>query len=167
MKVMQTWPIRACTAVAIIACSAHTRSQAESSPATVDVLGVEQARFAAMTRADVAALDTLFADDLVYTHTTGRVETKAQFLATLRARRIVYDHISPRDRELRRPTPDVAVITGRARMQVTLADGRQDFDIRFTDVLVRRGDRWQTALWQSTRLAPGADASGNTRPPQN
>lgn len=144
--------IRAGATIVVIACSANARPQADSYRGTADVVAVEQARFAAMTRADIAALDTLLADDLIYTHTTGRVETKEQFLESLRVRRIHYERISPHDLQLRRPTSDVAVITGRARIEVTLADGRQEFDIRFTDVLVRRGDRWQTAIWQSTRL---------------
>ena len=150
----------ACAALAVIACSARTRSQNVFNAGTVDVLGVEQARFAAMTRADVAALDTLVADDLVYTHSTGRVETKEQFLASLRERRIVYERISLQDVQVRRPTPDVAVVTGRARVWLTLADTRQEFDIRFTDVLVRSGNRWQTAVWQSTRLPPAGDGDG-------
>ena len=164
---MRIWILGACSAVALIACSARTGSLTHSNRATIDVLGVEQARFAAMTRGDVAALDTLLADDLVYTHTTGRLETKEQFLTSLRTGRIVYERISPHDLQLRRPAPDVAVITGRARIAVTLAEGRQEFDIRFTDVLVRRGERWQTSIWQSTRLPPAPGASVNTRPPQN
>ena len=164
---MRIWMIRVGAAIAVIACSAHTRPQADSDRSSADVLAAEQARFAAMTRADIAALDTLLAGDLIYTHTTGNVETKEQFLESLRVRRIHYERITPRELQLRRPTSNVAVITGRARVGVTLADGRQEFDIRFTDVLVRRGDRWQTAIWQSTRLAPAADASGNPRPPQN
>ena len=164
---MRIWILRTGAAFALIACSARIRSQTDSDRNTVDVLAVERARFAAMTRADVAALDTLLAADLVYTHSTGRVETKEQFLTSLRTRRIVYERINPDELQVRRPTPDVAVITGRARVWVTLADTRQEFDIRFTEVLVRSGDRWQTSIWQSTRLPPAADASGSTRPPQN
>ena len=166
-EVMRTWIVRVSVVFAVIACSAQTRSHAHSTGGPVDILGVEQARFAAMTRADVTALDTLLADDLVYTHTTGRVETKEQFLASLRTGRIVYERISPHDRELRQPAPDVVIITGMAQIEVTLAEGRQEFDIRFTDVLVRRAGRWQTAVWQSTRLSPATPASSNTRPPPN
>ena len=62
---MRIWMIRASVAIVAIACSAYTRPQADSDRGTTDVLAVEQARFAAMTHADIAALDSLLADDLV------------------------------------------------------------------------------------------------------
>jgi hypothetical protein len=119
-----------------------------------------------MSRGDLAALDTLLAADALYTHTTGRVETKAQFLESLRSRRLFYDFIELRASQARWLAADVAVISGQARMWITAADTRQEFDIRFTDVLVRRRGHWQTAVWQSTRLPPSSQL-GTSRPPQN
>jgi hypothetical protein len=40
-------------------------------------------------------------------------------------------------------------------MRVTVANMQQEFNIRFTDVLAERNGRWQTVVWQSTRL-PGS-----------
>jgi Domain of unknown function (DUF4440) len=88
-------------------------------------------------------------------HTTGRVETKVEFIESLRSRRLVYDSIEVGDVETRWLAPTVAVVAGQARMRVTVADMKQEFDIRFTDVLVDRGGRWQTVVWQSTRVPRG------------
>jgi hypothetical protein len=156
------------TVATLPACAPRTAaSVVPQAAASGDALAAERARFVAMSRADITALDTLLADDLLYTHTSGLVETKEEFLTSLRTRRLFYDFIAPDDLQVRRPAPDVAVITGRARMWVTLADTRQEFDIRFTDVLIRRNGRWQTMSWQSTRLPPGPDRLSTTRPPQN
>lgn len=118
-------------------------------------VSAHRARFLAMTRGDLAALDTLLADDAIYVHTSGRVETKAQFMESLRSRRLVYESIEVTEAQMRWLAPSVAVVAGQARMRVTVADAKQEFDIRFTDVLAERGGRWQTVVWQSTRL-PGS-----------
>jgi hypothetical protein len=85
----------------------------------------------------------------------GRVESKAQFMESLRSRRLVYESIVVTEAQMRWLAPSVAVVAGQARMRVTVADAKQEFDIRFTDVLAERGGRWQTVVWQSTRL-PGS-----------
>jgi hypothetical protein len=119
--------------------------------APAEVLAAEDARFTAMLHEDVLALDTLLADDVLYTHTTGLTETKAQFLESLRVRRLTYDSIVPGERLLRQLAPGVAVISGQARMVVRVGTEARRFEIRFTDVLVLRGRRWLTVIWQSTR----------------
>jgi ketosteroid isomerase-like protein len=138
----------------LLACAARaTNATLAPSSGSTDILAVENARFTAMMRADVVALDTLLADDLVYTHTTGRTETKVQFLESLRTRRLTYDSIAPLERHIRDLGGDAAVVTGRARMVVHVGAEFRRFEILFTDVLVRRGRRWQTIVWQSTRTS--------------
>lgn len=44
------------------------------------LLALEQERQRALVEEDHARLDTLFADDLLYVHTTGLVQDKAQYL---------------------------------------------------------------------------------------
>ena len=53
----------------------------------------EQQRFAALTAQDLAALDPLLADELLYCHSNGQVENKQQFLETIRSGRIRYESI--------------------------------------------------------------------------
>lgn len=119
-----------------------------------EVREVDDRRFAAMVRADTAELDRLLADDLTYTHSTGAVETKAQFLAAISAPTIRYRSIEPSERRVR-VYGDAAVITGAAAVQVT--SGGQDLALRmrFTAVYVRRAGAWKLAAWQSTRLPEG------------
>ena len=50
----------------------------------------ERARFEAMMNHDVAALDTLLADDLTYVHTGGDLQTRSQFLNTIRKQELIY-----------------------------------------------------------------------------
>ena len=50
---------------------------------------LEDKRYAAMERADREVLEQLLADDLTYVHTSGRVETKSQFINSIESGEIL------------------------------------------------------------------------------
>ncbi|HVR97049.1 MAG TPA: nuclear transport factor 2 family protein [Thermoanaerobaculia bacterium] len=114
---------------------------------------VDARRFEAMVRRDRDALDSLLADDLTYTHSTGQVETKAQFLASIVSGGMVYKSIQPRDVQVRL-YGEVAVLTGRADLQVRAQERDMDIAARFTSVYVLQDGRWRMVAWQSTRVEP-------------
>jgi ketosteroid isomerase-like protein len=116
-----------------------------------DVQAAEKKRFAAMIAGDLDTLGALLADELTYTHSSGRVDTKVQFLDSLRTGRQKYFAIAPEDTAVR-VFGDTAVSTGQSAMHVSAGGQESRFRIRFTDVWVRRGGRWQMVAWQSTRL---------------
>jgi ketosteroid isomerase-like protein len=108
-------------------------------------------RFEAMVRGDVAALDDILADDLTYTHATGVFETKAEFIAKLKSGQTKYESFAPED-VLVRLYGTTSVVTGVARVKVQAKGEHLSFQLRFTDVYVKKGDRWQMVAWQATRL---------------
>src|SRR5262249_61682140 len=71
-------------------------------PATESIsqslLAFEDARFAAMVRADTAWLRDALADDLSYVHTSARSETKSQFLESVGSRALRYQEFTPKER---------------------------------------------------------------------
>ena len=117
---------------------------------TGDVRDVERARFRAMTDNNLDELSKFLADDLVYMHTNGDVESKSQFLERLRSGALRYRSIQPFDVTVR-TYGDIAVVTGRSKMAVTSAGADRDFEILYTAVYATRGGRWQLVSWQSTR----------------
>ena len=84
-------------------------------------------------------------------HSCGDTETKAQFLETLRSGRIVYEQIEPADVAVRM-YGQTAVVTGRSTMHVRTGGRPQTFQIRFVEVDVATGGRWQMIAWEATRL---------------
>lgn len=56
----------------------------------LELLDADVRRCRAMTEGDLAALAALLSDDLVYTHASGRVETKAQYLDAMRSGKVRY-----------------------------------------------------------------------------
>ena len=118
------------------------------------LLATNSARFAAMVREDFAALDTLLAPDLTYIHSDGVLESRAQFLTTLRTRRLHYQAIEPSELQAR-TYDNMGIVTGRSHMRVKAGGELRAFEIRFTAVYRRAGHRWELVAWQATRLSSG------------
>ena len=59
-----------------------------------EIIELENQRIAAMIGGDEATLDAVLADELIYTHSTARVYTKAEILGTVtpgRTRYVAFD----------------------------------------------------------------------------
>jgi ketosteroid isomerase-like protein len=122
-------------------------------PAADQVLEVDRARFRAIVDNHFDELAALLADDLVYVHTSGEVESKPQFLQRLRSGSLKYRSIEPTDVHVH-TYGITAVVTGRSRMAVTNSGADRQFEILYTAVYIASGGRWQLASWQSTRIQP-------------
>jgi hypothetical protein len=123
-------------------------------PASLDqkaLLASNSARFTAMVRGDLTALDTLLGPELSYIHSDGVLESKAQFLATLRTGRLRYQAIEPGDLKTRL-YGDVGVVTGRSRMGVIAGSELLQFSVRFTAIYRHTAKSWVLVAWQATRL---------------
>lgn len=116
-----------------------------------DVLAADARRFAAMLQNDLTALEALLADDLTYTHSSSKVESKAEFLESLRSGKLRYLAAERSDLAVR-VYGDTAVVTGRAEMKVSSPGGELTLPVRFTEVWVRSGGAWKLTAWQSTRI---------------
>ena len=120
-------------------------------PGVQAIRALEERRFAAMMRRDAEALAAILADDLTYTHSSGQLETKAQFLESIRSGAIQYTGILPESLDVRL-YGDTAVVTGKGTFKVRMQGEDRSLPLRFTDVYVRRDGGWQMVAWQSTRL---------------
>ena len=115
-----------------------------------DVLRADDHRFEAMRKEDWAALDHALANDLVYVHSTARVESKAEHIANLRAGKPNYRGIAPRDRRVR-IHGGVGIVNGVSDMHVE-RDGKENrFTVRYLAVYAKAGADWRMVAWQSTK----------------
>jgi hypothetical protein len=117
-----------------------------------DVIAADDRRFQAMVKQDWAALDASLADDLVYVHSTARVESKKEHIGNLQAGKPNYRGASPRERTVRMKG-DVGIVNGVSDMHVENAGKEQRFAIRYLAVYAKSGGRWQMTAWQSTKVS--------------
>jgi ketosteroid isomerase-like protein len=112
---------------------------------------LEQQRSAAMIAADCPVLSKLFADDLVWIHSSARADTKASFLQALAAGGTRYLEITSSDEKFR-VYGDFAVITGLADMHAVVNGSEKQLRNRYTSIWHRRNGAWKMIMWQSTAV---------------
>jgi hypothetical protein len=115
------------------------------------VIALDKQRMEAMCQQDVPTLKALLADDLVYTHSTARLDTKESLIGGMESGTTVYSSIDASDVKAQ-DLGSAVVVTGSARIQVSSRGNPVTFGVRFTDVWVNKVGQWQMVAWQSTRL---------------
>jgi ketosteroid isomerase-like protein len=143
---------------ALCECPAAAAPHTEAAPATPadaerEVKQAHADRFALMVAGDTAALAAVLADDLVYVHSSGAAETKAEFLAAISSGRMRYRAITDRETAVR-TYGDVALVGGLVDVQVTVGGQDAAPTLRYLAVYARQGGAWRLVAWQSTRVPP-------------
>ena len=115
------------------------------------IIDLDKQRMEAMAKKDIAALNALLSDDLVYTHSSARLDTKQSLIGAMESGSTVYTAVVPSD-VVAQDLGDAVVLTGVARISVTSNGNPINFGVRFTDVYANTGGQWQMVAWQSTRL---------------
>ena len=115
------------------------------------IIDLDVKRMTAMAAKDVATLEAVLADDLIYTHSSARLDTKRSLIDAMVKGTTVYTGVEPSDVKAQ-DLGDTVVLTGIAQIKVVSNGTPNAFGVRFTDVYTRRNGRWQMVTWQSTRL---------------
>ncbi len=119
---------------------------------SLGAVAADEQRFAAAVDADVATLQNLLADDLVYCHSGGDCEGKASFIESLRSGALDYEFIRPE-----KPTVtalgDAVILNGAAIARFSRnGSPMREAKLGYTDVFVWRDGRWQLVAWRSIGL---------------
>jgi ketosteroid isomerase-like protein len=115
------------------------------------IIDLDRKRMDAMARKDVATLNALLSDDLIYCHSSARLDTKQSLIGAMESGATVYNAVEPSDVKAQ-DLGSAVVLTGIARIRVTSGGKPNAFGVRFTDVYANKGGKWQMVTWQSTRL---------------
>lgn len=118
---------------------------------TVTVLELDRARRAAMIRADIPVLTAMFADDMVWIHGNGGVDTKQGLLGSIGSGRTKYLAIECAD-ETVRFHGGLAFLGGITAVKADLGGHILENQSRHTIVWAPDGDAWRVVSWQSTPL---------------
>ncbi len=115
------------------------------------IADLEDRRWAAIIDLDLATLAELISDDLTYTHSNGRRDTKTSYLELVPIVR--YLSADRRDREIR-VFDRVAIVTGRADIKIDNREtgSKRDVSILYTDVWLKTGEAWRFTAWQATPI---------------
>ena len=115
------------------------------------VIDLDRQRMEAMAKKDIRKLNELIADNLIYTHSSARLDTKQSLIGNMESGSTVYTSVVPSDVKAQ-DLGDTVVLTGSCRISVNAGGRPNSFGVRFTDVYANKGGKWQMVTWQSTRL---------------
>ncbi len=93
----------------------------------------------------------MIGDDLVYTHSSARLDTKKSLIGNMQSGSTVYTSVETSDVKAQ-DLGDVVVLTGVAQIKVVSGGKPNAFGVRFTDVYAKRGGGWQMVAWHSAKL---------------
>lgn len=116
-----------------------------------EALAAEDARYAAQTTNDFAAMEKLFGEDLVYIHSSSAVDNKATYIDSMRSGTVTYKVMNRSDVKVR-TYGCIAILTGKADFEVTVRGDELSVALGFHTVWVKRDRGLKFISWQATRI---------------
>lgn len=121
--------------------------------ASEDAIRKAEAGWAAMVeKRDVAGLERLYDEKLIYAHSSGVVETKAEYMERLKKGLQRYDGVKVESTRVAMHG-EVAVALSMVRMTGQSNERKFDDHLMMTHVWLKRGGGWKLASHQTTKLA--------------
>ena len=115
------------------------------------IIDLDKKRMQAMAAKDYTTLEAVLGDDLLYVHSSARIDTKASLIGNMKSGSTVYSSVEPSDVKAI-DLGDTVVLTGIAQSKVNSGGNAMAFGVRFTDIYTKRNGSWQMIVWQSTKL---------------
>lgn len=116
-----------------------------------DVLAADKSWATAIQKMDYPVLEKLLAEELVYTHSSGLVDTKKQYIDNLKSGAQKYNQVEHVDPKVQ-VHGSTAVLTTGLKMDTTTKGVNQKATFRLIHVWVKKGGTWQMVAHQTTRL---------------
>jgi ketosteroid isomerase-like protein len=113
-----------------------------------DIHQAEEARYDAMIRADGPALARVLADEFLYHQPSGKVATKASYIASFESGDVKIKRAERYDVKIQ-VYGDVATAMGSTVVDLEMKGEARVVDLRYLNVWVLRDGRWQCVARQS------------------
>jgi hypothetical protein len=116
------------------------------------ILAVDNERYEAMQKKDMAALDRLHADGLVFINTKGRMLNKAEYMEEIRSGNLKFLSVETDDYKFC-IYGDTVIMSGRAKSVVEYHGVVNKRPRRFTSVFIKMQGQWRLVAHQATLIA--------------
>lgn len=115
------------------------------------IIELDRKRMTAMGEKDIAALNKMLCKGLIYTHSSGRQDTKESLIKGMETGSTVYVSVVPSEVKAQ-DLGNAVVLTGIAAISSTSHGKPNAFRVRFTDVYENQNGTWRMVTWQSTKI---------------
>lgn len=124
---------------------------AQGNAAEQAVLKLEEEWVAALIKADATVLERIYSESLTYTHSSGATDTKAIYIANLKAGKTKYESLVREDVKVR-VYGNTALHTSKTNIKLVSNGQPQAFAVKMLHVYVKEGKNWRMVAHQTTRL---------------
>lgn len=138
------------TVITTLAAAAALGAQSKEAD---EITKAEMAFADALKKNDFAALERLLSNDLVYTHSSGLVETKAEYIAKLKSGEQKYSTMDYSNIKARVYGGDAGVLNARIAMTGATKNVPFNNTLLVIHIWIKQGGRWQLVAHQTTRMA--------------
>lgn len=138
--------------VAMVACfNAVAQDDKASNAVQETILKLEQHWEDALTKSDTGALEKLYDDRIIYTHSSGKVDTKSSYIAAIKSGATKYESMKRDDIKVN-VYGQTAVVSCHWEVHVVAQGNKIDMNARYLHVYVREKDGWKLVAHESTRV---------------
>jgi ketosteroid isomerase-like protein len=127
-------------------------AQDNNGPLQQNVLQLEQRWEDALVHSDVAALEKLYDDGIVYTHSNGKVDTKASYINAIKTGATKYESMKRDDIKVSVYGTTTALVTCHWQVKVGAPGNPSALNARYLHVYVQQKDGWKLVAHESTRI---------------
>ncbi len=124
-------------------------------PVIAQIRALEAQRHQAMREADIATLDRLLSEQLVYTHSNATTDSKASYLEKVRSKFFDYVELATEEHRIF-ATGDVVFVTGRMIARVVLGGVERRLNNLTLGAWTREDRGWKFVVFQPTPIPPPA-----------
>lgn len=117
------------------------------------ILKLEQQWEDALIKSDTAALDKLYDERIIYTHSSGKVDTKSTYINNIKSGGSKYVSMKRDDIKVA-VYNKAAIVSCHWDVHILSQGNKVDLNARYLHVYVQQKDGWKMAAHQSTRVAP-------------
>jgi len=143
MRVMHQFPLIFATSTALLFGQGLVEKQ---------VMEADQDWAQATTKGDSAALDRILHEELIYIHSNGEADTKAQFMDNIKTGKRRYESIDLKNPRVR-VFGSAAVVTSTAAIKTSMqGKAGPPANLAFLHTYIKDKGRWRMVAHQSTRL---------------
>lgn len=134
-------------AMAMVFVSLQTHAQTKEQ----DILALSNVKFGYMTAGKLDSLEQLFDDKMLLQHANGMLQTKSEYLGTLRSGMMKYVKVDIKEASATVAGPTAFVI-GKCRFDIIFQGKNASFDFGYTEVYTMQNNEWKMALYSVRKL---------------
>lgn len=124
------------------------RAQAQQEQA---VLKLSEKKFQWMVTLRYDSLEPVLDERMMFIHSNGWIETKAEFIQDIKSARLRYNSITVTEASARIYSGS-AVVIGRGKFNVKLDGKDLEFDLKYTEVYIQKNGKWLLASRHANRM---------------